>query len=74
MSMKTAVFWDTVLCSLVMTDVSEELSAAFIRVMSYYCDIGSKFFWNISQYLPGYMIQHLITLEISGSYGSEYEA
>jgi hypothetical protein len=44
MSMKTAVFWDTVLCSLVMTDVSEELTAAFIRVKSYHYDIGSKFF------------------------------
>jgi hypothetical protein len=57
-----------------MTDVSEELTAAFIRVKSYHYDIGSKFFWNISQYLPGYMVQHLTTFEISGSYGSEYEA
>ena len=54
-NLKTAVFWDVVLYSMVEIYVcSRELSTSIIYVK----DCGSSFHWNIIKYQPECMVSH----------------
>jgi hypothetical protein len=57
MQISMSVFWDVAPCSVV--DINRRFRGAYCSIIRAMSNIeGSKFFWNVGQYLPDYTVHH----------------